>query len=380
MPDTDPTPTPTFLTPPPSFPFQDPWFSVRADNPSGLDPADILRVGSIAIITCDQLGLDCDGVDGQGPPIQDDLDALTLVNEKEGDQIVFFSTDSQSRGIEGSGTHSQSNEALQCHEEGNEYAEFPIGVGGDNRIFFPAAALGLAVTTCPDNPNDDDDMDALSWGASSPDEAIILFSLAPGSPTLTTFAATPADIFSKTIGGQLTLYRTGASLGLQAGDDIDGICLFKNNGKDVFLLTLSRGSPTLANIGATPDDLLFAGGPDFPPNIFKHGSQYGLLSTDNIDAVKCQEPKPPGLPQGDLDCDGDIDIFDLFRLLFFLAGLPIDEIADCPDPGDGPADALVGDLNCDGEVNNADLIPLLLRIGDARIFQPAGCPPIGVGV
>jgi hypothetical protein len=375
-----PTPTPTFFSSPPPTPVQDPFFSLRADNPSGLDPADILRIPAVPVITCLQLGLDCDGVDGQGPPVQDDLDALTFGNEAEADQIVFFSTDSDSVGIDGSGTDGQSNPALQCQEEGNEYYEFPVGVGGDNRVFFSAElTLFLAVTACPDQPNDDDDMDALAWGTAIPDPDIY-FSLAPSSPTLATLGASPADILVTRIGETPVIYRSAASLGLRAGDNIDGLCLYRNENKDVFLLSLGRGSPTLAAIGASPDDLLYAGGPDYRPSIFNNGSQYGLLSTDNLDAVKCQEPKPPRLPHGDLNCDGVIDMQDVYRLLLFLAGLPIDDIVNCPDIGSGPADALVGDLNCDGQVNNADLVPLLLRVARARVPLPAGCPPIGVPV
>jgi hypothetical protein len=172
-----------------------------------------------------------------------------------------------------------------------------------------------------------------------------------------------------------SIYRSAASLGLRAGDDIDGLCLWKVEGDDRFLLSLARNSPTLALIGASPDDLLFPGGPGFLPNVFKHGSRYGLLDTDNADAVKCQDQPPRG-PQGDLDCDGQLGGKDALVLVLHLAG-KTQNIQGCPPVDSGPANATIGDLNCDGQVNDADLRLLLLAAGGLPVSLPAGCPPIG---
>lgn len=395
-PTSTPTPTPfipdeTTATPPPTAsptPLQVPFFSLTANNPSGLDPADILRPGAIPIITCTQLGLDCDGVDAEGPPVQDDLDGLTFANEKQGGQIVFFSTDSQSAGIEGSGTHSQSNLALQCHEEGNEYSEFPIGVGGDNIVFFPAPALGLHATACPDQPDDDDDMDALAWGGFAPGpNDDIYFSLAPGSPTLALLGASPADILITRIGESPSIYRSAASLGLQLTDNIDGVCLFRELDVEVFLISLSRGSPTLATISGSPDDLLIDGSEVALPIVFKHGSKYGLLATDNLDAVKCQEPTlpepPPGesVVWGDSNCSEEVDPVDSLFVLRSDAGLPTNT-GDCPEMGQdievlNASPHIWGDIDCSGEVTPVDSLKVLRFDAGLGVTQPVGCPPIG---
>ena len=377
------TATPTDPPTPTPFAFQVPFFSLRADNPSGIDPADILRPGAITVVSCVQLGLVCGGVDAQGPPVQDDLDAVTFANERQAGQIVFFSTDSDSTGIEGSGAHSQSNAALQCHEEGAEYAEFPIGVGGDNIVFFEASALGLIETTCPDQPNDDDDMDALSWGgfAVGADDDIF-FSLSPGSPTLTTLGSSPADILRVRIGEEPSVYRSAASLGLQTGDDIDAICLFREDDVEVFLFSLSRGSPTLAAIGASPADLLIEVEGAALPAVFKRALQYGLLATDNIDAVKCQEPVLPTpqpvaqLTQGDNDCDGDVDSIDALKGLQFVAAIDFSQEPGCPDLGSEVA-SLFGDVDCDDDVDAVDQLKILQHVAGLQFSQNEGCKGLG---
>jgi hypothetical protein len=113
--------------------------------------------------------------------------------------------------------------------------------------------------------------------------------------------------------------------------------------------------------------------------VFKDGAQYGLLDSDNVDAVKCQEPEPPRLPAGDLDCDGEISSRDAVLLLLFVAGFQV-EIPDCPPIGSGPADALIGDVNCDGEITIGDVLLVLMRAGRLSVSLPVGCPPIGVAV
>ena len=102
----------------------------------------------------------------------------------------------------------------------------PAGAGysGAGMFFATPATLGLV---------DDDDIDALVvledgvglGGAMSAGDCI-LFSLAPGSPSLLTIPASPADILNAGSGcpGPV-IFATEASLGLAAGDNVDALAI-----------------------------------------------------------------------------------------------------------------------------------------------------------
>jgi hypothetical protein len=115
------------------------------------------------------------------------------------------------------------------------------GVGG-----APPPGLGLEESGTPI-----DDLVGFSMCASTavdPDadgvlDAPIYFSLAPGSPTLATLGAGPQDVFRSRVGaaGSATLWLAGSTLGLVAGDVIDALA---TDGSTVYF-SLAPGSPTL---------------------------------------------------------------------------------------------------------------------------------------
>ncbi|NQU75703.1 MAG: PEP-CTERM sorting domain-containing protein [Planctomycetes bacterium] len=115
---------------------------------------------------------------------------------------------------------------------------------------------------------------------------------------------------------------------------------------DYALFSLSPGSPSLMQYGLSPSDIFFT---DFSGCFWLYalGSDLGLLSDpganlgDNVDALEV-------LIYGDLDLDGDVDIFDwaLFQPNY---GTPFG------------ATWQQGDLDGDGDVD----------IFDFALFQPA---------
>jgi hypothetical protein len=84
---------------------------------------------------------------------------------------------------------------------------------------------------------------SVDHGADGVLDVAIDFSLAAGSPTLATIGAGPQDILRSRVGasGSATLWRMGSSVGLVIGDAIDGTA---TDGTSVYF-SLRPGSPTL---------------------------------------------------------------------------------------------------------------------------------------
>ena len=105
-------------------------------------------------------------------------------------------------------------------------------------------------------------------------------------------------------GATPTVYASRIALGLETGDDLDAFCL-EDNGDGIYvsadddvLLSLSPGSPTLAQIGAGAGDIL---SPDpANPSVALNEAQIGLVVADDVDALKCSQMKDPN---GDTDGD-----------------------------------------------------------------------------
>jgi len=129
---------------------------------------------------------------------------------------------------------------------------------------------------------------------------------------------------------------------------------------DQVLFSLAPGSPSLATIPGTAADV-FVAAPEQMPAVFAAGADLGLGEQDNIDALDfflcddvlyCAAQHGIRTPQGDLDGDGDVDLADLARLLA--------AHGTCEgDPGYDP----VADINADGCVDVADLAALLAAYG-----------------
>jgi len=118
------------------------------------------------------------------------------------------------------------------------------GASVDNVVAFSLCSVGKV----------DPDLDGIL-------DAPVFLTLAEGSPSLTTIGAQPEDILMSGVGvaGAATLWRSGNTLGLVAGDVIDALA---TDGSDVYF-SLAPGSPTLLgpdgeadpNNDPNPDDM-----------------------------------------------------------------------------------------------------------------------------
>jgi hypothetical protein len=138
----------------------------------------------------------------------------------------------------------------------------------------PFPGIGLAEAS-------GEDVDALDGcSISAAGAAPIYFTLAPGSPTLGALGAGAADVLTAGAGGSPSVAFSAVSLGLAGGDVIDALAFDGTS----LRLSLAPGSPTLASLSASPADILAsAGGPSAPITIAD--TLPGLTPTDNVDAL-----------------------------------------------------------------------------------------------
>jgi len=179
--------------------------------------------------------------------------------------------------------------------------------------------------------------------------------LAPASPSLTAFGATPRDILMTVGAADPVVWASGAALGLVSGDVIDAICVddggngVYNAGVDRVLFSLAPGSPTLTTLSAGAADLLRAG-----PAVNYSASRLGLQATDDVDALKC--------PTNDRDGDTFFDIADNCPDTNSFDQTDTDSdglgnVCDSDDDNDGVADAAEGPCGSDP----LDITPPLSR-------------------
>jgi hypothetical protein len=125
------------------------------------------------------------------------------------------------------------NNTLALDGDGLGGSPPPLGLGLDEGGSPIDDLIGFSL--CAASTVDPDDDGVL--------DAAIYFSLASGSPSLATLGAGPQDILQSRVGaaGSATLWLSGSSLGLVAGDAIDALA---TDGSSVYF-SLAPGSPTL---------------------------------------------------------------------------------------------------------------------------------------
>ncbi len=318
-------------------------------------------------ISCARLGLTTDGCDSGSDGDQDDLDGLSFGHDfGPGSAPIAFSVAPGSTGLPGSAVSQQA----ACSPAQPQADEFSSTLNGTNTLTFDGDGLD---GSCPTGPSlslaerpASDDLDALT---DEPPSAVdtnrdgtpdveVFFSLAAGSPTLTTLGRSPADILWTVGGFQPGLYAPASDLGLQSGDDIDALCIADSGTgaprfdavTDTVYFSLAPGSPTLASLGASAADVLRAG-----PQLVYEAGDLGLRGADDLDAMKCftaqggatPTPTPAGRA-GDVDCNGRVDAIDAALELQFGAGL-ISRLA-CQQNAD---------VNGDGRINSIDAALIL---------------------
>lgn len=354
-----------------------PSYSVARGGPSRLHPADIFALTPSAVSTssqapflrlsCASLGLSADGCDDGGDGDQDDVDALSYGTDLLGGEEpeLHFSVGPGAQGAAGSAVQTQRNcpPGLPGASPEPEPDVFRSQLDGTNEHLLdgngpigacaPAFPLGLVEAAAIR-----DDLDALDAADSSAVDADgdgvpekpVYFSLDAASPSLSTFGVFAADVLVTADGAPPAVFASAAGLGLTPGDDLDALCLGESGdarfgADDTLVLSLRPGSPTLAQIGAGPGDVLT---PGRPPRVVQRAAGLGLLSGDDVDALVCQALAGGEPPDGDVDCNGRTDSVDAALVLQYDAGL-IDSFR-CPQ---------AADVNGDGSANGLDAVLIL---------------------
>ena len=273
------------------FVGQAPSFSVAPAGRSGLFPATLFDVPTAPGIRSPGLGLTpADNVDG----LSYGIDYIAPVFEAR------FSVDRAAVGLPGTAVSLESSKTPpQAHGDEFRVSSPPasgnlntqvLDENGDTAPRFPLLVSDDvdALTEPPTSFVDPD-------GDGTPDLPVYL-SLSAGSPTLAGIGAGPADIL-RTIGGAPpTVLFTAADLGLQAGDDIDAFCY--DDRAQTLLFSLAPGSPTLAPVQG-PATLFLVRNPPVPapPLDFAFPNSLGLRNDDNLNALKCILPEVDHFPE-----------------------------------------------------------------------------------
>lgn len=232
----------------------------------------------------------------------------------------------------------------------NQSARYPNVFG-----LLPEANPGEQLP--PGTPLDDVDATLNRTDASPP---AVFFTLSGDSPSHL-FLPGPdsgATIFLDQdieIGGNETVFAEPNSLGLDPLDQIDGLIVLDDNlnglydGTDTVYFSLSPESPTLANLGLTPGDVLVteAGA----VGLFAPGLVFGLASGDNmnaLDAVALVNGSAEETINSMVDCPAD------FNQDTFIDTLDVLAFLNAWVDGDGAAD-----FNGDGQINTIDVLEFL---------------------
>ncbi len=266
----------------------------------------ISGAGLPVFIPCENLGLTSDGCDDGLDGDQDDLDALSFGKDfEENDWYLAFSVAPGSTGLGGSGVAQQA----ACSPAQPQADEFATNADATNVLFFDGDGVeGPCPTSHPlgliELPTSDD-LDALNEQPPSAVDVIgdgtlddtVFFSLSEGSPSLAAFGRSPADILWAAGIVEPGLYASAQTLGLQPGDDIDGMCIsdvgfgsLYDPDFDTILFSLSADSPTLDDLGASGADVLRPG-----PSVHFSAGQLGLRVADDVNAMKCFQKADPGV-------------------------------------------------------------------------------------
>jgi hypothetical protein len=163
---------------------------------------------------------------------------------------LYFSVDRSSSGVAGSFPPDLASEGASG-VSGDVYQSFfppnhTLALDGDGRGDGPPDGIGLDETAAP--------LDGLVGVDLCPAAAVdpdgdgvldqpVYFALAAGSPTLAALGAAPQDLLEAPVGagGSASVWRLGSALGLVAGDAIDALA---TDGAMVYF-SLAPGSPTL---------------------------------------------------------------------------------------------------------------------------------------
>ena len=273
-------------------------FTVPGSDPligQGVEPADILGVGSVPLILCNAVGLTC--ADSGAGDVVEGL-SYGLDFRPTDAMSIQFAVSAASRGITGTAVRAEADctppepqaDVFGSSRDGTNVQVWDgdgIACGGNSGVPLDLAegasssrVNALDTAACP----------SVDWNCDGIPDAPILVTLASGSPTLASMGATPADVLILHAGIEPIKWADGvADLGLMSGDRIDALCV-KEDGSGVYdsedqvLFSLAPGSPSLAARSASAADLWLPGHPAMP---FYKAASWGLQSTDDVTALMC---------------------------------------------------------------------------------------------
>ncbi len=266
------------------FVGQQPTFSVAPEGPSGLDHGDLFERATAPAIRAAQLGLSGGDVDGLSYGL--DFVFPQAVNFPSL-MDIRFSVAEGSRGRTGSAVEREAAKSPpQAH--GDEFRVTPfVGVGGGSNVQvldedgdtappFPLQISDDVDALVEQPPSFVDDGDGITEGP-------VYFTLAAGSPELSALGANGATILRSVGGGPPTVFLRHSDLGLTSSDDIDAFCLAGDRRDVVF--SLAPGSPSLG--GGSPADLFMALAAPSQFFAWATAANLGLLPNDDVNALKC---------------------------------------------------------------------------------------------
>jgi hypothetical protein len=295
-------------------------------------PADILIVpGGPPVVGIACAGLGLTSCAGAMAAVEDNLDALSYgvdFTDAFTTGYLGFSVAPGSVGLPGTAVAGEAG----CAPPEPEADEFGTILNGSNYQIFDGDGVAcdfnfappIMVPAVSESGPPHDDIDGLESLSTSfvdtngdmdvfdPADGLVYFSLDPSSPTLPLIPAGPAHILmcgppttcSGAVPSPPVIYATPPMLGLGPGNDVDAICLFESSpgssfggpgAGDFLFYSLAPGSPALPGIpnpfvvggvGASPADVIFVTALGAPV-VIDPDFMLGLLSTDNLNALKC---------------------------------------------------------------------------------------------
>ena len=250
-----------------------PLFSIDGASPSvpGVTPEEVLSPGPLVV------GTPCGFATGLGVP--DELDALTCGVLDPG--VLAFSVDRASLGAAGSAVL---GEAGLGQAAADVYLSDLLG---SNLLLTNQAAFGLvpliaAGLPAPPPPPGIDNVDALDLVQ---DGFGPLFSVSSAN----SLGVSGADILAPGPGPLIL----APGLGLVAADDIDALQAVPFGEATALLFSLAPGSPSLG--ADSPADIFISVPGSGAFALFATASDLGLLATDNVDALGAPIPEPSTL-------------------------------------------------------------------------------------
>lgn len=177
--------------------------------------------------------------------------------------LIRFSVDAASVGAGGSAVVAEAaagEAAADIYFGGSSAAPIPNVLEADGDGLPLAAPPAIGFVEAPSAPPLDELSAMSSCDASRMVGALAFFTLAPGSPTLALLGVGTEDILIAPFGVGVppVLALPGVAFGLLPGDVIDALAF--DLGTGAVLFSLAPGSPSLFGVVFSPADIFFAGG------------------------------------------------------------------------------------------------------------------------